>query len=297
MSTKFRGARWAPLVACLLAYSVALLVAWWSLLQVPDWHPIYATLLADVVGTFVIFLFGLIFRNSSLYDPYWSLVPIIIALYWLLTPLMAGVNMTRGIIATLLVALWGLRLTYNCFRRWTDLNHEDFRYQDFRAKTGKLYWLVDLFGIEMMPTLMVFAGCLPLFPVASLSNTPLGLLDLAAIGVTLGAIIIEMIADQNLQAHLKSNPPAGSICKVGLWQYSRHPNYFGEIVFWWGLYLFALAANPTWWWTGIGALAITLLFVFISIPMMETRKRLKRPDYDEQVAGISTLIPLPPRQG
>jgi len=294
MSTTFRTAPWGPLAACILAYGVAFIFGWWSLTLVPDWHPIWATLSADVVGTLVIFLFGLAFRNTSLYDPYWSLIPILIALYWLATPLALDVNLTRGVIATTLVALWGLRLTYNCFRRWPNLTHEDFRYQDYRAKTGKFYWLVDLFGIEMMPTLLVFAGCLPLFPVASLSSAPLGVIDLTAIVITLGAIIIETIADQNLQAYLKSDPPADSICKIGLWRYSRHPNYFGEIAFWWGLYLFALAADPGWWWTGIGALAINLLFVFISIPMMEDRKRLKRPDYDKQLAGISTLIPLPP---
>jgi steroid 5-alpha reductase family enzyme len=284
-------------VACAIAYIAAIAAAWYSLAFIPDWHPIWATFFADVVATLVIFLFGILFRNSSLYDPYWSVIPIIIALYWLAIPLAGDVNTTRGIIATILVALWGLRLTFNCFRRWTDLTMEDFRYQDFRTKTGKLYWLVDLFGIELMPTVLVFAACLPLFPALALSNAPLGVIDVLAVIVTLGAIIIETVADENLQKYLRSNPPAGSTCKVGLWRYSRHPNYFGEIMFWWGLFLFALAADPSWWWTGIGALAINALFVFISIPMMETRKRLKRPDYDAQVAGISTIVPLPNRQG
>ncbi|TDI61648.1 MAG: DUF1295 domain-containing protein [Alphaproteobacteria bacterium] len=293
----FRQSRSGPLIACALAYAVAFIAAWWSLGLVPDWDPIWATLLADVVGTLVIFGFGMIFRNSSLYDPYWSVIPIVIALFWLATPVIAEVNMTRGMLATLLVALWGLRLTYNCFRRWTNMAHEDFRYQDFRKSWGKFYFVVDLFGIQLMPTIMVFAACLPLYPVTAVSNTPLNILDLVAVIVTLGAIIIETVADQNLQQYLKSDPPAGSVCKVGLWQYSRHPNYFGEIGFWWGLYLFALAAGAEWWWTGVGALAVNLLFVFVSIPMMEKRKRIKRPSYDEQVAGISTLIPLPARQG
>ena len=293
MSTGFRDARWGPLLACSIAYVTAFIAAMWSLGLVPDWDPIWATFLADIVGTIVIFLFGMSFRNSSLYDPYWSVIPIVIALFWLATPVVTDVNITRGVLATLLVALWGLRLTYNCFRRWTNMAHEDFRYQDFRKSWGKFYFVVDLFGIQLMPTLMVFAACLPLYPVTAVSNTPLNILDLVAVLVTLGAIVFETISDQHLQKYLTSNPPAGSVCKVGLWQYSRHPNYFGEVGFWWGLYVFALAAGPEWWWTGVGALAINLLFVFISIPMMEKRKRLKRPDYDEQMAGISTLIPMP----
>jgi steroid 5-alpha reductase family enzyme len=296
MTTGFRDARWGPLVACSIAYVTAFVAAIWSLSLVPDWDPIWATFLADIVGTIVIFLFGMIFRNSSLYDPYWSVVPIVIALFWLATPVMTDVNITRGVLATLLVALWGLRLTFNCFRRWTNMAHEDFRYQDFRKSWGKFYFVVDLFGIQLMPTLMVFAACLPLYPITAVSNTPLNILDLVALIVTLGAIVIETVSDQNLQKYLTSNPPAGSVCKVGLWQYSRHPNYFGEVGFWWGLYLFALAAGPEWWWTGIGALAVNLLFVFISIPMMEKRKRIKRPDYDEQVAGISILIPMPKKK-
>ena len=148
-----------------------------------------------------------------------------------------------------------------------------------------------------MPTTLVFLACLPLWPVYADPVNPIGWLDIVAAIVTFGAIIIEAVADENLQTYLKSNPAPGSVCKVGLWRYSRHPNYFGEIMFWWGLYLFALAANPDWWWTGIGALAINALFVFASIPMMETRKRLKRPDYDEQVKSISKIIPLPVRSG
>jgi len=295
MSSSFRDARWGPLFACTLAYGIAFVVAIISLDYWPNWHPIWRTLAGDILATLVIFAFGIVFRNSSLYDPYWSVQPIVIAFYWMAIPVAADVNMTRAMIAAILVTLWGARLTYNCFRRWTDLTHEDFRYQDFRTRFGRNYWLVDLFGIELMPTVMVFIACLPLFPVAAVSDTPLNWLDGLAIIVTLGAIIIETVADENLQKHLQSNPPKEAVCKVGLWQYSRHPNYFGEIMFWWGLFLFAVATDPAWWWTGVGALSVTILFVFASIPMMETRKRLKRPTYDEQVEGISVLIPLPPK--
>ena len=296
MSTNFRDSALAPLVYCLVAYGLAFAVAVVTWRALPDADPLLRTFYADVAGTLVIFISGTIVRNSSMYDPYWSVGPIVIGAVWL-SFAATGDEALRAWLALGLVALWGLRLTYNCFRRWTDMSHEDFRYQDFRAKWGRHYWFVDLFGIQLLPTTLVFLACLPLWPAMTIMEHPLGWLDILAVIVTLGAIIIETVADENLQTFLKSDPPKGAVCKVGLWQYSRHPNYFGEIMFWWGLYLFALAIDPAWWWTGIGALAITLLFVFASVPMMEVRKREKRPDYDEQVKGISKIIPLPVRKG
>jgi steroid 5-alpha reductase family enzyme len=77
----------------------------------------------------------------------------------------------------------------------------------------------------------------------------------------------------------------------GLWRYSRHPNYFGEVSFWWGLYFFGLAANASYWWTIAGPIAITLLFLFISIPMMDKRSKERRPEYAEHMKKISALVP------
>ncbi len=81
-----------------------------------------------------------------------------------------------------------------------------------------------------------------------------------------------------------------------MWAWSRHPNYLGEMGFWWGLYLFGLAANPDWWWTIVGPLAITLMFRFVSLPMIETRMRERRPGYADFAARSSLVLPRPPRE-
>lgn len=92
----------------------------------------------------------------------------------------------------------------------------------------------------------------------------------------------------------KSNPPKGACMESGLWRYSRHPNYFGEISFWFGCYLHALAANAAvFWWTGVGFILMTLLFVFISVPLMEERMLERRPNYANTIKSTSMLIPLP----
>ena len=96
-------------------------------------------------------------------------------------------------------------------------------------------------------------------------------LDAVATLVTLGAIGLAFVADEQLRSFRRDPADRGRCMRTGLWARSRHPNYLGEIATWWGFWLFALAAGPVWWWTGVGAAAITLMFVFVSVPMMEKR--------------------------
>lgn len=144
-----------------------------------------------------------------------------------------------------------------------------------------------------MPTVMVYLGCLTLYP-ALTSPRPLGPLDALAALVTLGAIAVEIVADEQLLAFREARRE-GEILARGLWAFSRHPNYFGEVSFWWGLYLFALAADPAAWWSGAGALAITTLFLFASIPMLDRRSVERRPEYAEHMKRVSALVPWFPR--
>jgi steroid 5-alpha reductase family enzyme len=261
---------------------------------VGEQHPILVVALADVAATVVVFLFSYLLGNSSIYDPYWSVAPVLIALYWTLVGQTTGADRVRQAVVLTLVGIWAVRLTWNWVRRWDGLGHEDWRYVDLRARHGRAYWPVSLAGIHMMPTLVVLLGCLSLFPALSMGMRPLGILDLAAILVTGGAIWIEAQADRELRRFLASSENVGQVLRTGLWKYSRHPNYFGEITFWWGLYLFALAAAPRYWWTIVGPVSITLLFLFISIPMIERRMLARRPQYAKQIETTSKVIPWSP---
>lgn len=258
--------------------------------------PILIAGCADIVATFVIFGFSTLYRNSSLYDPYWSVAPVPIALYWVLSPVAMGVNGFRQVLAVTLVTIWAVRLTYNWLRRWEGLKHEDWRYSDLRKQTGRWYWLVDLTGIHLFPTVQVFLGCLALYPALSVGTGPLGVLDAVAVLITCGAIAIEATADKQLHTFLCGDKKPGEILNKGLWAFSRHPNYFGEILFWWGLYLLGLAADPSYWWTVIGPLSITLMFLFISIPMIDKRSLERRPHYGDHMKNVSACIPWFPRR-
>jgi steroid 5-alpha reductase family enzyme len=283
--------------AVVVAYVVAVLVALEAGRSLGVEHPIAVALVADLAATGAIFAFSFFYRNSSFYDPYWSLAPIAIAAYWALSAPSGGAQPLRALGVGALVVLWGLRLTHNWYRGWEGLHREDWRYLGLRRASGRGYWLVSLAGIHLAPTLWVFLGCLPLYPVLAAGAAPLGWLDALAALVTGGAIALEARADQELLRFRREPHEAKEFLRTGLWALCRHPNYLGEMGFWWGLWLFALAAAPGWWWTGVGALAIAGMFHFVSLPMIEQRMRERRPDYAAWAERSSRVLPRWPRIG
>ncbi len=252
-------------------------------------HPLAQIGLGTLTATLVVFASSVLAGNSSLYDPYWSLQPAAIATYYLVI-LPDGPGM-RAVVVSALVFLYALRLTSNFYRDWPGLAHEDFRYRDFRARTGRWYWPVSLFGIHLFPTLMVYLGCLPLYGVMNVSAGPLIWLDAVAAIVMLGAILLAFVSDEQLRTFRRGEGNRGASIRTGTWAYSRHPNYLGEIATWWGLFLFALAAGLEWWWTGVGAVAISIMFVFVSVPMMERRALATREGYAEYRAVTPMILP------
>jgi steroid 5-alpha reductase family enzyme len=271
------------------AYLVAGAAAWLTvaLLHAPA---LAEALVADVVATVVIWALSQALRNASLYDPYWSVAPPVIAIAWA-----AGGDgeATRAAIVCGLVAAWGVRLTLNWATGWRGLGHEDWRYRKLRVDTaGRVpFWLVNLGGIQLMPTLLVFAGLLAVYPAVTSDAHAFGALDVLALVVTLAAIVTEAVADLQLRAFTRDPAHRGAIADRGLWAVSRHPNYLGQIGLWWGLWLFALAADSAWWWTIVGPLAMVVLFVAVSVPMMDARSLERRPGYGDHMAAVPALIP------
>ena len=253
-------------------------------------HPIWIAALGDVAAALVVFAFSVGLDNSSVYDPYWSVAPLPIALYWAASAEGGGFGLRQVLILSLL-AIWGARLTANWALRWRGPADEDFRYVEIRAKTGKAYWPASLASIHLLPTAWVFLGLVPIFP--ALNRPGLAILDIAAALVTGLAIAVEAIADHQLRRYLRSPHDKDGILDSGLWSRCRHPNYLGEILFWWGLFLFGMAAHPGWIWSIIGPLAITLLFVFVSVPWMDRRMLSRHPAWAEHMKKTPALLPWP----
>lgn len=285
---------WSGFAIVGFAYVIAHVVAFAVAQAMAGQHPLLVVAVADTAATVAVFVFSRAFNNTSVYDPYWSVIPASIALWLALVPGGAnGLTLRQGLVLAL-VLFYATRLTFNWARGWAGLTHEDWRYVDFRNKTGKLYWLVSFAALHFFPTVMVYLGILPLH--AALVENPggFGVLDVVAAVVTFGAVMIETIADEQLR-NFRRAKQQGDICDVGLWSWSRHPNYFGEISFWVGLWLFGVSAGAP-WWAGAGVVAMIALFVGASIPMAEKRSISRRPHYAEHQRRVSMLIPLPPKK-
>ncbi len=279
-----------------VAYVTALAAALATARALSGQDPIRVALAADVVATAVVFGFSRALGNSSVYDPYWSVAPIPIVVYWALAPGGSEAQALRQWMVVALVVAWGLRLTANQMARWHGLADEDFRYVDIRRKTGRLFWPASFLSIHLFPTLLVFLGLLAAFPALSGPGRPPGWLDLVGVGVAAASIALETAADLQLRRFLSTPRPRGATLDTGVWAWCRHPNYLGEIGFWWGLFILGLAARPAWAWTVVGPLAVTLLFVFASIPMKDRRMLENHPEWAEQMKRIPALLPVPRRR-
>jgi steroid 5-alpha reductase family enzyme len=166
-----------------------------------------------------------------------------------------------------------------------------------RAKAGRLELVVDFFAIHLFPTLQVFLGTVPVYLVFAASGRDVGWLDVAACLLGIGAVTLEFVADRQMHRFVKERRP-GQVMDRGLWGWSRHPNYLGEISFWVSLALFGVAASPgDWWWSFAGSVAMLAMFLGASIPMMEERSLERRPNYQDIIDRVPMLLPRPPRKG
>jgi steroid 5-alpha reductase family enzyme len=277
-----------------VAYLVALVAGLAVLYLLPATAPVWRLLAADVVATVAVFACSMAVRNSSLYDPYWSVAPPFFVLFWAANAAPGSVAL-RQVVVAMLVFAWGARLTMNWARGWQGLSHQDWRYENLYTQSPLPNWGTSLLGIHLFPTIQVFLGALALIPAVATGSHAVGALDLVAGVVTAGAIVIETVADEQLHAFNRTKA-AGDILATGLWKYSRHPNYFGELGFWCGLWLFGVAAAPgAWWWTLLGPVAMTLMFVFASIPMLDQRSIERRAGYAEHMRRVSAVVPWFPR--
>jgi steroid 5-alpha reductase family enzyme len=251
--------------------------------------------IADVIATVVIFAFSRAFKNSSFYDAYWSVIPPLFLLYWWFTR-ETDTQTLRYVLVSIVVWYWACRLTFNWAKHWEGLGHEDWRYPIVKQKFPKVEIFSDFFGIHFFPTIQVFLGMLPMYAAVALSNKAVGWLDYVAFAVGVTAVSIQLIADRQLHQFIATRKP-GQIIDTGLWSWSRHPNYFGEICFWLSLALFGLSAYPEgWWWQIIGFTSMLIMFLTASIPLMETRSLERRPQYQDIINRVSMLVPLPPKK-
>lgn len=242
-------------------------------------------LIVDVIATVIVFIFSLLFNNASVYDPYWSVQPMVITICFAIHKKLS----IAGILCLILVLYWGIRLTLNWAYTFKDLNHQDWRYSMLKEKTKKLYFFVNLFGIHMFPTLIVYSCVLPIVYVLNYA-TQLNVFTIIGFIISLVFVTIQMIAD--IQMHQFRKQKTNTFIRNGLWKYSRHPNYLGEIMMWIGVAMMCLGSLANYWYLCVGAILNTLMFLFISIPMAEKHQANRKPNFDEYKKQTRMLIPI-----
>lgn len=279
-----------------IAYLAAFAVAAVWLIFGPDTSWLWLdTLIADLLGTVVIFVFSRAHGNSSFYDAYWSVVPPALLIYWWAAG-DAGPGDLHCWLIFIVVMAWAVRLTANWAYSFPGLHHEDWRYAMLRGRAGRWEFLTDLTAIHVIPTLQVFLGMLPVYVAVTRTGDQLIWLGAIAFVVGIGAVALEYVADGQMHRFVRDRTP-GQVMDRGLWSWSRHPNYFGEFGFWFSLALFGVAASPSdAWWLWVGAAAMLAMFLGASIPMMEERSLERRPDYQAVVDRVSRFVPRPPRK-
>ena len=244
-------------------------------------------LIADLAATLFVYLVSLPLGNASVYDPYWSVAPVVILP---LAMTQFGVWSTGTILLLFCVSYWGVRLTANWAYTFQGYSHQDWRYSMLRDKSGVFYPFVSLFGIMLFPTMVVYLCTLPALHYIQVGGV--NLFTCLGFALCLSAATLQLVADIQLHRFQKQASNRGAIIRSGFWRHARHPNYLGEILMWWGVYLVMLSVLPSLWPLGIGALVNTLMFLFISIPMAETRMAGYKEGFDRYVAETNRLLPI-----
>jgi len=272
-------------VAVPLAVIVAALVG-------PD-SPMLAIVLGYGASVTFLYVASQIAGNGSTFDAWWSVMPPALAIWFAVVVDGEGGSGVRRWLVAGLALLWGARLTANWAIGWSGLAHEDWRYRMLYETVPLPRWAVSFTSVHFFPLVVVTLGSLPLATAASNpqdSGRGFGWLDVVAIVVALVGVALEHFADVDLRRFNRTKQP-GDVLNTGLWSRSRHPNYLGEMFWWWSLFLFAVAADPGSWWTGIGALAMTIMFLAASIPIAEKRSAERRPGWAAYKADTPMLLP------
>jgi steroid 5-alpha reductase family enzyme len=251
----------------------------------------YAQGLAPIAAAaFLTWLLSVSKRSVSIVDSLWSLLFLIAAVSYAVA---APQLMPRAIGVLILVAVWALRLSlYITRRNWGCA--EDRRYQAIRARNEPHFALKSLYLVFGLQAVLAWIVSLPLYA-AITTSSPLGILDLAGCLLWLLGFCFEAVGDWQL-ARFKADPAnRGRVLSRGLWRYTRHPNYFGECVLWWGFYLIALAAGG--WWSIAGPMLMSALLLRVSgVTLLEKDIGDRRPAYTDYRRRTNAFIPGPPKR-
>ncbi|MFO1355376.1 MAG: DUF1295 domain-containing protein [Gammaproteobacteria bacterium] len=237
---------------------------------------------------FIAWLISVWRRNVAIVDVFWGLAVAGAGFGWLMA---SGTRSTRAQLVMVLATLWALRLAVHIlWRGWGQ--PEDRRYRNIRARNEPSFALKSLYLVFALQAILAWVVALPLYG-AVRSTVPLGILDLLGVALWVVGFAFEAVADWQLAAFQRRNGSSDSVLDLGLWRYSRHPNYFGEFCSWWGMWLLALSGGA--WWSIAGPALLTFLLLRVSgVALTEKDIAERRPAYLDYRRRTSAFVPRPP---
>lgn len=253
----------------------------------------------ELLGWNVVLVFGLMtvlwlvsvrLGDASIVDPWWSISFLLVTVH---TVLRTGVTPAKGLLL-ILVGTWSLRLWLHLLLRSRG-KPEDPRYARFRRRYGPdRYWWVSFFQVFLLQGSLALLISAPLQLAAGVAPPgPISAMDLVGLVIFTVGFGFEAVADGQLQAFRRDPANRGKVLDAGVWRWSRHPNYFGEAVLWWGFWLFAVG-QPLGWVTALAPALMTFLLLRVSgVTLLDAHLKSSKPGYDEYVRRTSAFVPLP----
>ncbi len=280
---KIKNCRGLGFFAVAVVYIFAAAVGIIVYLALP-FHFAINLLIADIAATVFTFIFSLIFKNASVYDPYWSVQPPVIVFAFAF----AHEPNWFGILLLSAITFWAVRLTANWAYTFKGLSHQDWRYTMLCERTGIFYPVINFIGIHLVPTLVVYGCTLPAVYalICGYKGNAFGIVFCI---LAILSAALQGIAD--IQMHKFKRNRTQPFIRNGLWRYSRHPNYLGEILMWWSIGLAVFSASGIWLFL-VGAACNTLLFLCVSIPLADGRQS-KKDGWGEYKRQTRILLPIP----
>jgi steroid 5-alpha reductase family enzyme len=256
----------------------------------PPLPPTTWGLVFAISAALVLWLVSLRTRDVSIVDIFWGLgiAGIVDIAAWV-----GQAGGTRTSAVLFLVNLWGLRLAAHI---WARHKGEDHRYAAMRVKFGMKWWWLSLIQVFLLQAILIWFVPAPLVAAVLYSRMPIGWLDYLGIAVAALALLFEALADFQLAAFRADPANKGKVMDRGLWGWSRHPNYFGEALMWWGYFAIGFGASHMWWLILSPVLVTFLLLQVSGVALMEHEMDDRRPGYGAYRQRVSAFVPMPPRK-
>jgi steroid 5-alpha reductase family enzyme len=234
------------------------------------------------------FVISVIKKRNDVADIAWGLGFVLLAWF---SFFVSGYSL-KALFVNSLVTVWGARLALHIYTR-NRKKPEDSRYLEWR-KNWKHFYLRSYLQIFLLQGLFLYLISLPILFINHAVSNSIGLIETAGFLVWIIGFYFESTGDRQLKEFISNPANKGKLMDKGLWRYSRHPNYFGEVTQWWGIFIIALSISGS-VFTIVGPLTITFLVLFVSgVPLLE-KKYAGRPDFEAYKKRTSVFIPLPPK--